>query len=137
MFRTLPQSLKAITLAAAIITGGTFAAQPAHAGGRVSVGIGVGVGGYYPAPVYAPTYVPPPTVVYSAPTYYTPTYAPAPTYVYPQPQVIYAPPPVYYAPPVTCYSPFSLSFGFGTGWGHWGGGHWGGGHWGGGGHWHR
>lgn len=117
---------KTLAVTAALVAGSAALTQPAHAGGRVSIGIGVG--GYYPAPAYQPYYYSPPVVYTPAPTYY---YAPAPTYSYTPPAVVYQAPPVYYSAPVYAApvysSPFALSFGFGFGrsWGHgWGGHHW-------------
>ncbi|HUO09941.1 MAG TPA: hypothetical protein VM008_16675 [Phycisphaerae bacterium] len=127
MMYYLPK-FKTLALAAAIVAGSAFMAQPAKADNHWSVG--VGFGGYYPAGGYQTAYVPPPAV-YSvpAPTYY---YTPAPSYYYQAPAVVYAPPaPAYYygAP---YYSPFTFSFGFGYYGGGWGHGYYGGGYHGGG-----
>ena len=96
--------LKKIAVALAAAGGLMVATAPAHAGGHVSLSIGLGVPiggvvGYAPPPVYyAPPvqYYDPPPVVYAPP-------------------VIYAPQPRYYAPPVV-YGPAPAYYGARVGW---------------------
>ncbi len=91
MFKKLAVSL--------IAAGGLMAATaPAHAEGRVSLSIGLGVPfggvvGYAPAPTYyepTPQYYGPPPAVYAPPV----VYAPRPRYY--APPVVYGPAPGYY-----------------------------------------
>jgi hypothetical protein len=93
-------------LATAALVAGTAltATAPAIAGANWSVN--VGVGGYYPPPVYAapaPYYAPPVVVTPPPPVYVQPPY---PQPVYTQPYVYgggYYPAPRYIAPPVYYY----------------------------------
>ena len=78
--------MKKLLAATAVLALGLMALpEPAHADRtRVSLGIGLNFGGYYPAyrPYYRP-YYPPPVVYAPPPAYYPP----------PPPRVVYAPPP--------------------------------------------
>lgn len=89
-FRTLAKTFAALALSA----GALGATSAAHAGGHVSLAIGVGV------PLASPVYVQPaPVYVQPAPAYSQPQVVyTQPQVVYSQPQVVYAPAPVYYRP---------------------------------------
>lgn len=84
---------------AVVAAGGLMAATaPAHAGGHVSVSLGIGlpfVGGYVGPP---PAYYGPPAVYAPAPVYYgAPAYYGPPRSYY-APRVVYRPAPRYYGP---------------------------------------
>ena len=95
--------MKKIAVALVAAGGLLVAAAPAHAGGHVSLSLGIGlpVGGYAYAPP-APAYYGPPQVVYTAPApvyaapvYYAPRY-PGPRWYGPRydaPRVVYRPGP--------------------------------------------
>lgn len=97
--------IKKIAVAMVAAGGLLVAAAPAHAGGHVSLSIGLpGIGIGYAAPAY---YGPPPVVYAPAPVYapaYVPAYAPAPYYAGPGyygpryygPRVVYRPGPHYH-----------------------------------------
>ncbi len=99
--------MKKIAVAMVAAGGLLVAAAPAHAGGHVSLSLGVGLPGIgigYAAPAY---YGPPPVAYAPAPVYapaYAPVYAPAPYYGGPGyyapgyygPRVVYRPGPYYH-----------------------------------------
>ena len=84
----------------AILTFVGLASAPVQAGGRVSIGVGIGVPGpfyYRPYPYhYRPYYYAPYPAVYVAPR---------PIYVVPPPQPVYVQPGVYQAAPGYAFSP--------------------------------
>lgn len=87
-----------VAMAALLAAGTVFGlAGPAAARSSVYVGVGVGLGPYYPAYHHH----------YRDYRYYPPAvvYAPPPVYYAPPPPVVYAPPPVVYAPPPVAANP--------------------------------
>ncbi|WP_427911613.1 hypothetical protein ACPWT1_13085 [Ramlibacter sp. MMS24-I3-19] len=110
---SIARSIASVALVGMAVLG---AAEAAHAGGHVSVGIGVNLG----APVMA------------APVYAQPVYAqPAPVYVQPapvvMPQSVYTVPPVVYTQPPVVYPAGAVYYGAPVvvrpGYGHWHGHH--------------
>ena len=95
--------MKKIAIALVAAGGLLVAAAPAHAGGHVSVSLGIGlpvVGyGYAPAPTYygpPPVVYAPPAPVYAAPVYYAPPRYDGPGWYgrrYDAPRVVYRPAP--------------------------------------------